>query len=91
MAFFAREALWEWAHNQHLQPRLIPSSAPALLHSPAKPDLRGPRLFHLWYWLDSGVAQEAGPMEENRSGLGSGGGGLVVWLARQRVDGPEGK
>lgn len=30
--------------------------APALLRSPATPDLRGPRLFRAQYWLDGGAA-----------------------------------
>lgn len=50
------KALWGRAHRQPLQPGLMPGSAPALLRSPATPDLRGPRLFRAQYWLDGGAA-----------------------------------
>lgn len=85
------KALWGRAHRQPLQPGLMPGSAPALLRSPATPDLRGPRLFRAQYWLDGGAAEEAGPLGGSGSGLGSGGGGLLVRPALRWVDGPEGK
>ena len=60
-----RKSWWDWACDQDLPPRLIPSSALALLRRPASLTRGGLCCSRsAKCWLHSGVTQKAGPVGE---------------------------